>query len=112
VRLPYLPHMGLLHPTPLDRMVDGRGRPYFLWDVDMTLQDFERRLRDGDAPTRGYLVGKLMRQARPDDVFTFVTRDEIETLWPELERYLGRTRAFWRWWLDYWRSRDGDRTAD
>ena len=43
-----------------------------------------------------------MRQARPDDVFSFVTVDEIVDLWSELERYLGREQPFWRWLLEYW----------
>jgi hypothetical protein len=44
-----------------------------------------------------------MRQAKPDDVFLFVTVKEIEDLWPDLQRYLGRSREFWTWLLDLWR---------
>ncbi len=33
-----------------------------------------------------------MRQAKPDDVFTFVSLDELYDLLPAIERYLGRTR--------------------
>jgi hypothetical protein len=94
--------MARLVPTPPDRLVDGAGRPYFLWDSDMTLDEFVHRLAAAERPGRAYLVGKLMRQARPDDVFTFVTADEIVELWNEVERYLGRTRPFWRWLLEYW----------
>ena len=68
----------------------------------MTLDDFVRRLRESTREGRAYLVGKLMRQAKPDDVFTFVALEEIVDLWPALERYLGRQRAFWRWLLDFW----------
>ncbi len=94
--------MAILLPTPPDQLVDSAGRPYFLWDVDMTLAEFEQRLREENAQGRAYLVGKLMRQAKPDDVFTFVTVDEIVELWPLLQRYLGRQRSFWRWLLEYW----------
>ena len=94
----------MLNPTPPERMVDSAGRPYFLWDMDMTLDDFERGLEDPDARVRAYLVGKLMRQAKPDDVFVFVSVREIEDLWPDLERYLGRSRPFWTWLLRTWRS--------
>ena len=52
----------MLAPTPRDRMVDQQGRPYFLWDVEMTLEEFERSLREADPAARSYLVGKLMRQ--------------------------------------------------
>jgi hypothetical protein len=37
--------------------------------MDMTLDEFERRLRDEGPEGRAYLIGKLMRQAKPDDVF-------------------------------------------
>jgi hypothetical protein len=83
-------------------MLDAQGRPYFLWDVDMTLERFRRLLVEGDVETRAYLMGKLMRQAKPDDVFSFVTPREIREAWPRLERYLGRTREFWVWLLATW----------
>lgn len=74
---------------------DAAGRPCFLRDLDMTLEELTRRLRESRREGRSCLVGKLMRRAKPDDVFTFVTTDEIVELWPTLERYLGRQRAFW-----------------
>lgn len=92
----------ILCPTPRDRLLDAHGRPYFLWDVDMTLEDFLGRLRDGPRAERAYWAGKLMRQAKPDDVLQWLTADEIDDLWPDLDRYLGRTREFWRWLLGMW----------
>lgn len=68
----------------------------------MTRTEFERRLRESSRAGKAYLVGKLMRQAKPDDVFTFVGVGEIVDLWPELHRYLGRTRQFWTWLLRFW----------
>lgn len=43
-----------------------------------------------------------MRQAKPDDVFSFVTVGEIRDLWDDLVRYLGRSRPMWQWLLDVW----------
>lgn len=71
----------------------------------MTLEQFERALRDYDAEPRAYLIGKLMRQAKPDDVFSFVSAQEIAVLWNQIERYLGRTRPFWSWLFDEWERR-------
>lgn len=82
--------------TPDDLCVDAKGRPYFLWDVDMTLDEFRASLEDPDPEVRGYLVGKLLRQARPADVARFVSDDEIRVIWPRAERYVGRARAYWR----------------
>jgi len=95
----------MLVPTPRHLLVDRQGRPYFLWDMEMTLDEFERVVNDPQAPTRSYLIGKLMRQAKPDDALQFVSAQEMADLWPSIERYLGRSRPFWTWLLDEWESR-------
>jgi hypothetical protein len=89
--------MSLLNPTRPELMCDRRGRPYFQWDCDMTLAEFRAQLRSPDRTARAYLTGKLMRQAKPDDVFEFVRVAEI--------RYLGRSRPFWEWLLGVWERR-------
>ena len=61
--------MRVLNPTAREKMTDPRGRPYFLWDMDISLDRFEEMLGQSDEATWCYLVGKLMRQAKPDDVF-------------------------------------------
>lgn len=94
--------MSVLAPTPPERLVDRRDRPYFLWDLDLTIDEFRTRLRDPDPEVRAYFLGKLMRQAKPDDVFTFVTLDEIRDQLPAITRYLGHTREFWLWLLSKW----------
>jgi hypothetical protein len=101
----------MLNTTPQDRMVDPQGRPYFLWDTDMPLSVFRERLHGSDIEVRAYLVGKLMRQAKPDDVFAFVSLAEIAELWPRLERYLGKSRPFWTWLLGWWKAR-GERRVE
>jgi hypothetical protein len=99
-----------LAPTPPDQLLDARGRPYFLWDEDMTLDRLRASLHDRDPEVRAYYLGKLMRQAKPDDVFQFVTLREVREQLPLVERYLGRTREFWTWLLDRWRApASGDR---
>ena len=85
-----------------------QGRPYFLWDMDMTLGRFEELLRTGDLTTRAWLTGKLRRQAKPDDVFQFVSLRTINELWPHLQRHLGRLKAFWTWLLDEWGREEHD----
>lgn len=94
----------MLNPTRREALTDEAGHPYFLWDCDLTLEDFQRGLRDSNPEVRAYLVGKLMRQAKPDDVFGFVSPRAIRELWPRLVRYLGRTRDFWAWLFDMWEA--------
>jgi hypothetical protein len=94
-----------LNQTPAERLVDRQGRPYFLWDCDLDLPAFRDRLRDPDSRVRAYFLGKLLRQARPDDVFLFVAPQEIHDAWPDLEPHLGRRRRFWTWLLHAWGER-------
>jgi len=95
----------MLAPTPLEQLVDSQGRPYFLWDMEMTLEEFERAVNDPQSTTRSYLIGKLMRQAKPDDALQFISPQQMADLWPLIERYLGRTRPFWAWLLEQWERR-------
>ena len=60
---------------------------------------------DPDPVVRAYFVAKLMRQAKPDDVFRFVTLGTIRALWPTRARHLGRTQPFWSWLLETWTDR-------
>lgn len=102
IKAGYPPRVTVLNPTPAARLVDQQGRPYFLWDTDLTLARFTELLRTGDLETRAWLVGKLMRQAKPDDVFGFVSLDEIRALWSDLDRHLGRSRPMWQWLMNVW----------
>jgi hypothetical protein len=90
------------NPTPPELLVDEHGRPYFLWDTDMTLVAFREGLRDPDPTVRAYLLGKLMRQAKPDDVFEFTSLGDILANWAAVEKHLGESAAFWRWLLEAW----------
>jgi len=42
----------VLNPTPPEGLTDDQGRPYFLWDCDLTLEQFERGLHDPDPEVR------------------------------------------------------------
>lgn len=98
--------VALLNVTPEPLMVDARGRPYFLWDLDMGLAEFKQTLVDEDPVVRGYMLGKLMRQAKPDDVFVFVSPRHVRENWEFLKAHLGKSLPFWEWLFGEW-ERDG-----
>ena len=75
----------------------------------MTLVELREHLANGDETVRAYLMGKVLRQAKPDDAMAFVRFEEIDALWPRVERYLGKRRAFWTWLLAEWRRMRGAR---
>jgi hypothetical protein len=88
-----------LNPTPPEKLCDSDGRPYFLWDSDMSLDAFRSLLEHGDPDVRAHAVGKLLRQARTDDALTFVTPEGVARDWFRIRRHLGRRREFWEWLL-------------
>ncbi len=90
-------YAGVLCPTPPKRLVDERGVPYFLWDCTTTLAELRVLLVSTDLHERAYWVGKTMRQAKPDDALVLIPRAHMTA--PEVERFLGHTRAFWHWLL-------------
>ena len=88
---------------------DPTAVPYFLWDAPMTVGELRVRLRSAEPGDRVRLLGKILREARDPDVWRFTTLEEVVALWPQLERYLGRRRAFWQFLLGRWQEprRDG-----
>lgn len=100
----------MLGQTAQELLLDEEGRPYFLWDCDLTLDEFTQGMNHPDPTYCAYLLGKLMRQAKPEDVFRFASLDTIRSSWSLVERHLGKSLDFWRWLLEAWEaSADADR---
>lgn len=89
----------MLNPLPPERLTDRRGRPYFLWDNELTLEQFRALLLDPDEEVRAYWLGTLLRQARPDDALSIASLAAIRRDWARAEKYVGRERPFWNWYL-------------
>ena len=83
------------------------NRPYFFWDEDLSVAELREALRaEGQADRRLRLLGKLLREARDIDVWSFVTPADVAAALPALGRRLGRRRRFWEFLIEGWR-RDG-----
>lgn len=85
--------------TPPERFVDARGRPYFLWDVQMTLDEYRARLASIEPEEAAYWLARALRDAKPDDVLELVDWPRLAELWPHAVKHVGRKREFWMWWL-------------
>lgn len=81
---------------------DPDVRPYFLWDERTTVGEFRRALAQAGPSEWARLTGKLMREARDTDVWAFVTPQAVWDRLSDLDRYLGRRRAFWHYLLGAW----------
>jgi hypothetical protein len=87
---------------------DLEAVPYFLWDAPMSVSELRSRLEEAGEPERLRLLGKILREARDPDVWRFTTPEEVDALWPQLERHLGRRRGFWQFLLERWRALQTD----
>jgi hypothetical protein len=89
--------------TDLD---NPRAIPYFLWDEPMNVAQLKTKLLTESCAERTRLLAKILREARDTDVWKFTTLNEVQQLWPDLYRHLGRRRAFWEFLLEQWRIED------
>jgi hypothetical protein len=85
-------------------MTRGDLRPYFLWDEDTSIDELRGILAGPDSARRDQLLGKMLREARDIDVWSFVTPQDVARALPRLGRRLGRRRRFWEFLIEGWRS--------
>lgn len=74
--------------------------PYFCWDRQVTRGELRRIVADRAHPEHFPMLGLLLREARPDEVWSYVDPETVARALPEVTRFLGRRAAFWRWLLD------------
>jgi len=80
------------------------NRPYFLWDVPVTDAELRERLRHPDPRIRAQWQGVIMREARYDDVWEYLSLSEIQRDWEYIRRHLGRRRGMWEFLFRHWRE--------
>jgi len=96
--------MSHLNPTPPDQLVDSRRQPYFLWDRRMSEAELRQILIDAAHPEHVDMLALLLREARPDEVWMYITPAQVAAEWPSVAPRLGRRRSFWGWLLEGWRK--------
>ena len=77
-------------------------RAWFLWDEKTTIGELRLLLASADRAEKARLLGKVLREAPDPVVWELTTVAEVRAFFPDLERYLGRRRAFWRYLLTAW----------
>lgn len=83
---------------------DDREVPYFLWDRQVTVGDLRTALASAADPQRIPLIRTLLREARPDEVWSFVTPQLVADEWAAIRSGLGRRLVFWDWLIGAWRD--------
>ena len=57
-----------------------------------------------DTPRKLQLYGKMLRESRDTDVWSFTTPAEVQRLLPHVARRVGRRLPFWRFLIEGWVS--------
>lgn len=83
---------------------DNQAVPYFLWDRKVTVGELRSALADTSDPRRIPLLRALLREARPDEVWNFVSPELVAREWDAISPGLGRRREFWAWLISAWRE--------
>lgn len=58
---------------------------YFFPEHQITATQLRHLLRDGASEQRAWAISHLLRYAQWDDIWTFVTRDEVREIFPALD---------------------------
>lgn len=78
-------------------------RPYFLWDEDVSIAELHAALVI-PGHRRDQLLGKMLREARDIDVWTFVSPNVVANELSRLQRRIGKRYKFWQFLIDGWRD--------
>ena len=76
----------------------------FLWDLQMSMAEFCAALTGTDTALRTWLLGRLLRETKPEDALAFLSPQEIADILSDVAPYLGRSKPFWYWLVDVWRE--------
>jgi hypothetical protein len=93
----------MARPLSLD-CDDPTAQPYFIWDEEITYSELRRKLQSPDPDERALWMGRVMREARYDDVWKLLRLRDVLAMLPRIDRHLGRSRAFWHWLIEGWRA--------
>jgi len=78
--------------------------PYFTWDAPVTNGEIRRALRDGTPDERLHWIARILREARYDHIWRYVSlRQDVLPNWDRIRPQLGRQRAMFEFLIDRWR---------
>ena len=82
---------------------DAPERPDFLWDERMTRDDLKKLLSSGNEEERIYYTAKILREARFEEVWDYISPAFLSSYWEKLGGKLGRRKGFWEFFYVTWR---------
>jgi len=83
---------------------DLNRRPDFLWDEGLTQDRLKQILHSEDAEECLYYAAKILREARFEEVWDYLSPTFLTSHWEKLRSRLGRKRKFWEFIYFTWHS--------
>ncbi|MGH7845217.1 MAG: hypothetical protein ACREQW_08615 [Candidatus Binatia bacterium] len=81
---------------------DLTDRPDFLWDEPLTREKLKKILDGGTEEERLYYAAKILREARFEEVWDYLSPAFLARYWEKLRRRLGRRKGFWEFFYSTW----------
>jgi hypothetical protein len=85
-------------------MSRGADRPDFLWDERLSSADLKKTLESGDESERLYYAAKVLREARFEEVWEYLSPGFLAAHWEKLRSKLGRRKEFWEFLYTTWQK--------
>ncbi|MGH7834836.1 MAG: hypothetical protein ACREQK_14425 [Candidatus Binatia bacterium] len=83
-------------------MSNDLERPDFLWDEHLTRADLKKILEGENESESLYYAAKILREARFEEVWNYLSPGFLAAHWEELRSKLGRRKEFWEFLYSTW----------
>lgn len=80
----------------------GRQRLYFFWDYNLTEEDLRAILRGDNEVEKAWAITRLLEAARWEDIWRFITLDDLRANFDRLRFRFARDREMWAYALQRW----------
>jgi hypothetical protein len=87
-----------------DMTFELADRPDFLWDESLSREDLKKILASGNEEERLYYAAKILREARFEEVWDYLSPAFLAFYWEKLRWRLGRRKKFWEFLYATWCS--------
>jgi hypothetical protein len=81
--------------------LDG-DRLYFFWDYDLTEDDLRGIVQNGEPMEQAWVVSRILEYARWDDIWRYLTPDDIRRNFEQLSFRRAQDRELWEYALERW----------
>ncbi len=92
----------MMDDASLFRQPSSRKRVYFFWDYDLSEEDVREILAGDDEYRKAWVISRILNAAHWDDIWKYVTLDDIRTHFDQLRFRTPYQRELWTHALEVW----------